>query len=272
MSSGYAQKEAVRKYYGDLHNKITEQSTKAGKAYNLHHGLAFPDGTYNPKDGLQLMASYIENIVDIQPGCRVLDAGCGTGSIALTFADKNPDAQIVALNISDAQLHHAQQIKGQTKAHHEHPFFCLADYSQIPFPPNTFHRAMFVESISHSPNIEQTLADAGRVVDKKGKIVIFDHFALHPPTETDPDVVAFQDLWLAPGIVPIGQVEQILYENFMNFEITPLTRRVLPSVEHLARKRLPQVTDGGMTDGAVLLHDLMRTEKIGYFSIVAIPK
>lgn len=36
--------------------------------------------------------------------CRVLDAGCGTGSFANTFALWNPEAEVTAINISKASL------------------------------------------------------------------------------------------------------------------------------------------------------------------------
>lgn len=55
------------------------------------------------------MLDEIEGALDLRPGMRVLDAGCGTGALTVRLAERHPDVQIVAVDASSAMLKRARQ-------------------------------------------------------------------------------------------------------------------------------------------------------------------
>lgn len=57
----------------------------------------------------QDMLDEIESALDVRPGMRVLDAGCGTGALTVRLAKRHPDIQIVAVDASSAMLGRARR-------------------------------------------------------------------------------------------------------------------------------------------------------------------
>ena len=47
--------------------------------------------------------------LDLRPGMRVLDAGCGTGALEARLAQRHPDVEVVAVDSSPAMLARAQR-------------------------------------------------------------------------------------------------------------------------------------------------------------------
>ena len=58
----------------------------------------------------QDMLDEIEAALDLRPGMRVLDAGCGTGALAVRLAKRRPDLRIVAVDASSAMLKRARRL------------------------------------------------------------------------------------------------------------------------------------------------------------------
>jgi 2-polyprenyl-3-methyl-5-hydroxy-6-metoxy-1,4-benzoquinol methylase len=57
----------------------------------------------------QDMLDEIVAALDLRPGMRVLDAGCGTGALAVRLAERHPDVEIVAVDASSAMLKRARR-------------------------------------------------------------------------------------------------------------------------------------------------------------------
>ena len=55
-------------------------------------------------------------IDEIQPVCKVLDAGCGTGCNTLELSKYLPKAEIVAFDITDSSLEYAKELMKKYKA------------------------------------------------------------------------------------------------------------------------------------------------------------
>ena len=261
----------IAPYYNRLDGEI---QASPDYPYRVHNGLWFSDKPYNHMAGLRVMEDFIELTSETEGARFILDAGCGTGPIAFRLARNNPSTKVVGINICDSQLLRAQSIKNARQQSHQSgnlPDFSFGDYTQLPFQPHAFDRVLFIDSISHSDDIPKTLQQTAEVMSFDGKVVVFDYFLRHQQDSINPDVVAFQELWKAPGAVPIDLLKEILHDSLPAFQIidNELTSHVLPSVEHLSKRRLPKLTDGAMCDGAKLLFDLMQNGKVGYYGIVA---
>jgi SAM-dependent methyltransferase len=56
----------------------------------------------------QEMLDEVVSSLDLRPGMRVLDAGCGTGALAERLVAKHPDIELVAADLSSAMLKRAR--------------------------------------------------------------------------------------------------------------------------------------------------------------------
>jgi ubiquinone/menaquinone biosynthesis C-methylase UbiE len=69
--------------------KSREPFTRAADAYDRHVG----------RYGAQLAAGLVE-AADIRPGQRVLDVGCGPGSLTRALADRTGENNVAAIDLS----------------------------------------------------------------------------------------------------------------------------------------------------------------------------
>ena len=69
-------------------------------------------GCYDLVAGLASYQDMLDEVVaalDLRPGMRVLDAGCGTGALEARLVQRHPDVDVVAVDASPAMLARAQQ-------------------------------------------------------------------------------------------------------------------------------------------------------------------
>ena len=57
----------------------------------------------------QDMLDEVVAALDLRPGMRVLDAGCGTGALEARLAERHPEVEVVAVDASPAMLARARQ-------------------------------------------------------------------------------------------------------------------------------------------------------------------
>ena len=57
----------------------------------------------------QDMLDEVVAALDLRPGMRVLDAGCGTGALEARLAERYPDVEVVAIDASPAMLARARR-------------------------------------------------------------------------------------------------------------------------------------------------------------------
>ncbi len=127
-----------------------------------------------------MLALYCER-ADIQPGQRVLDLGCGWGSVSLYLAEHYPDCQITGLSNSKTQK---EYIDGTAKEKgFENLEIVTGNVVDFEFEANRFDRVISVEMFEHMKNYQQLLAKISRWLTAEGQLFvhIFTHntFAYH---------------------------------------------------------------------------------------------
>lgn len=141
---------------------------------------------------------------EIKDGMRILELGCGWGSLTLHMAKKFPKSQVVAVSNSSSQKAYIDSV---AKARGLSNVMVLTrDVSQLEslaleFP--SFDRVMSIEMFEHFKNYEILLSKISDVLSSSGKLFvhIFTHktFSYHFETEGD-------DNWMGKYFFTGGQM------------------------------------------------------------------
>jgi len=97
-------------------------------------------------------------------GKRVLDVGCGKGRFARLFHEREPEAEIWGLDISDEMLRFVPA-GIRTRA---------GSMTELPFEDGFFDAAYATESLEHAVEVERAVAEICRVVKPGGRIAVID--------------------------------------------------------------------------------------------------
>jgi ubiquinone/menaquinone biosynthesis C-methylase UbiE len=112
-------------------------------------------------------------LMDLRPGERVLDLGCGSGwatrMLARLVAD-GPEGfgQVVGLDVSDEMV---RQARAASKDF-ENIMYVWGSADKIPWEENFFDKLLSVESFYYYPDQDRALAEIFRVMAPRGRIFI----------------------------------------------------------------------------------------------------
>jgi ubiquinone/menaquinone biosynthesis C-methylase UbiE len=102
-------------------------------------------------------------------GKRVLDVGCGKGRFARVFHEREPQAELWGLDISETMLSFVPP-GIRTRA---------GSMTELPFENAFFDGAYATESLEHAVEIGKAVEEICRVVKPGGRIAIIDKNAAH---------------------------------------------------------------------------------------------
>ncbi len=106
----------------------------------------------------------IVRLLDVQPGHRVLDVGCGRGEVMA--AVMRDGATVVGIDYADAAVKLARDLVG--------PRVSRADATLLPFPDKTFDRVVMGDVIEHLPwdIAVAAIRDITRVLTDDGYLIV----------------------------------------------------------------------------------------------------
>lgn len=103
----------------------------------------------------------------IEPGMRVLDAGCGEGVLSIMMAQKG--AFVVGTDLSEPNILAAKRFAQDKNVTVE---FQLADAEKLPFPDNSFDIVVSSHVLEHLTDFDQGLREVMRVTKKRAVVAI----------------------------------------------------------------------------------------------------
>lgn len=112
-------------------------------------------------------------LMDLRPGERVLDLGCGSGWATRLLArlvanGPNGFGQVVGLDVSDEMVRQARE----SSKDFENILYVWGSSQQIPWEENFFDKVLSVESFYYYPDQERALAELFRVMAPHGRLFI----------------------------------------------------------------------------------------------------
>lgn len=122
--------------------------------------------------------------VNVSPGSRVLEVGCGTGTLTFDsdlYKAVGPQGKLIAIDVSEGMLGLAKR-KAEQHGNPEQVQFQLASVEHLPFPDSSFE-AVFGSTLLHSTDVKCAIAEMTRIVVPGGAVSILQglHFSLGRP-------------------------------------------------------------------------------------------
>ncbi len=112
-------------------------------------------------------------LMDLKPGERVLDLGCGAGwatRILARLVAEGPQGfgQVVGLDISDEMIRRARAASREF----ENIMYVWGSAEKVPWEENYFDKVLSVESFYYYPDADRVLNELFRVVAPRGRLFI----------------------------------------------------------------------------------------------------
>ena len=110
--------------------------------------------------------------LDLQPGDRVLDCGCGMGYLSMVMGEIS-DASVVSVDSDLARLRWAQRERVSAE-------LVQVDINSLPFPDGEFDKILLSEVLEHLPDDVAGLKELWRVLKPGGAVAISVPHANYP--------------------------------------------------------------------------------------------
>lgn len=131
------------------------------------------------------MLSLYEERAELADGQRILELGCGWGSLTLWMAERYPNARITAVSNSNTQRLHIEKACRERGCNNVRVLTC--DVNDLELEAGQFDRCVSIEMFEHMRNYDSLFTRISRWLKADGKLFvhIFCHRRLMYPFETD---------------------------------------------------------------------------------------
>ncbi|MGI8840779.1 MAG: class I SAM-dependent methyltransferase [Caulobacteraceae bacterium] len=172
--------------------------------------------------------AHIAAKLDLRPGQRVLDVGCGWGGMALNLAERH-GAEVTGVTLSAEQLAVARR-RAADAGLADQARFSLTDYRDLTGP---YDRIVSVGMLEHvgAPNFRAYFEQVARLLTDEGVAVVHAIGRMEPPGVTDP----FIRKYIFPGgyIPALSQVTAAIEEaGLWMTDIEILRRHYAETLRH----------------------------------------
>jgi ubiquinone/menaquinone biosynthesis C-methylase UbiE len=178
-------------FYEDFY-KATQTSAAHAELCERAYGRNFAQHGF--ADMAQL--DFLISVAGLEPGSRVLDLGCGNGSMAEYVSDVT-GAHITGIDFSPTAIRQAQ---ARTQGKEHRLAFQVGDISALPFPSDSFDCIISVDTL-YFGEIDELLSQLRDVLSPSGQIVAYFTHAAHPGIP----IPGFPRETLPPDLTPLAE-------------------------------------------------------------------
>jgi cyclopropane fatty-acyl-phospholipid synthase-like methyltransferase len=183
--------------------------------------------------------------LDVAPGERVLEAGCGVGGATLHLCAAH-GTRATGITLSERQAQRCRANAVDKRVAHL-ASFAVADFTRTGFAEGAFGRLLACESVCHAVDKRDFAAEAFRLLRAGGRMLVADGFLVRRDLSPT-DERAYREWcegWAVPGLTTVDEFRAALVAaGFTNVLFTDRTAAVLPSSRRIRRL--------GITIGAAL--------------------
>lgn len=106
-------------------------------------------------------------------GAALLDAGCGSGRLAVEIAERRPDLRVHGVDLERGMVEVARGRAGQANVS-DRVTFTVADLADLPLPDDSVDLIVSTVSLHHWTDVGAVIASLGRVLRPDGRMWIYD--------------------------------------------------------------------------------------------------
>ncbi|MFC1641140.1 SAM-dependent methyltransferase [Myxococcota bacterium] len=214
--------EKIRKYYQETEPLYLHW---AGDSLGLHFGLA-DEHTQSRAESLSNGNAYLAQQLKIEPGTRVLDAGCGVGGSSIWLA-RERSAEVVGISIVAEQVELARRFAAEHGVSDRTSFLCM-DFMATDFDEACFDVVWNLESLSHVLDVPAYLDHVGYLLRDGGRFGCLDLFV---GAQGEPaHVRGMCEGWVLPNLGTLEELtETVRATGFVEVTTRDLTSQVLLS-------------------------------------------
>jgi ubiquinone/menaquinone biosynthesis C-methylase UbiE len=144
---------------------------------HFSHGESYDRHTARLFGGIH--KSVVEDVAAAAPpGGTVLDAGCGSGRLAVLIARRRPDLQVRGIDLEPGMVKVAAW-RAEQEDLASRVQFTAADLADLPLPDDSADLIVSTASLHHWADVDAVIASLGRVLRPGGQLWIYD-FRLVP--------------------------------------------------------------------------------------------
>jgi sterol 24-C-methyltransferase len=188
---------------------------------------------------MRLMEDKLGATLDLPPGSRVLDAGCGEGDVAVRLGTRF-GLEVDGVDLLESNLRRARRKAARLGLTDTLRFHRL-DYTNLPFADRTFDGAYTIETLVHAFDHQQALEELRRVLKPGGKLVLFEYSV--PPRVDMPRaqqdgfdfVVERSAMRSLPSFVHGGFPAILDQAGFEAITVQDITQRIWPMLRRLTQ-------------------------------------
>lgn len=229
---------SARSHLGDVSRYYRSTESRLGYALILggtkHFGYyEAGDSPWALRAAMRRMEDQLGQRLDLKPGSKVLDAGCGMGDVATHLAAPPFGLDVTGIDILDFNLHQAQR-RAAGRGVADRTRFLPMDYTSLSFPDRHFDGAYTMETLVHSDSVEQVLRGLHRVLRPGGRLVHFE-YSRQPAATTSPAAARMLRQVNEAAAMPAfnrlehGVLEQLLEQaGFVDVRTEDITDHMLP--------------------------------------------
>ncbi|WP_051023304.1 methyltransferase domain-containing protein [Nocardia pneumoniae] len=229
----------------------------------MHHGY-WDQTTRGHGDSLLNMNRELAAMVRIEPGMRVLDAGCGVGGSSIWLAE-NFEVNVVGISLSADQIRRARE-SAHSRNVDDRVTFQVADFVDSGLDPSSFDVVWALESCCHAADKRAFAAEAFRLLRPGGQLAVGDGFRLSRTlSENDEDLLrSLLASWAVNDICTVSEFIDLTQQTgFSDARARDISPNVYPSVQRLSWMATVYQPIGW------LLHKLAVRPRATYSNVVA---